>query len=390
MFEIMYDKKKGSYMCRSATYSNSLRCDRSGIHPAASFALTRFGMEERNSMKKYLAFLLLLTLVLSTVSCKREKEQGSDGNLSQDSAISNFDSDLSENSVEEESAENSTEESQEESREESSEESGESETAPVTEGSEAPLPEESLTQENSSESTALSLEEIQSLDGKQETWGPGKNVDDKNRPTACIQLQEKYGQYGAWFIQKDEPKVYLTFDEGYENGYTAAILDVLKEKQVSAVFFVTMPYVKKDPDLIQRMIDEGHAVGNHTVHHPNMTEVSVEKGMEEIQGLHDYVKENFQYDMYLFRNPEGAFSPRVLALTQSVGYQTVLWSFAYRDWDPDNQPDPTSALEKTVEAAHPGAIYLLHAVSKTNAEILGDFIDQVRAKGYTFATWDSK
>ncbi len=338
-------------------------------------------------MKKYLALLLLLTLVLSTVSCKREKESGYEGNSSQDSA-SDFDSHLLDNSIEEESAENSTEESQEESSEES--DVNESETAPVTEGSEAPLPEESLTQENSSDSAALSVEEIQSLDGKQETWGPGKNVDDKNRPTACVQLQEKYGQYDAWFIQKDEPKVYLTFDEGYENGYTAAILDVLQEKQVSAVFFVTMPYVKEDPDLIQRMIEEGHVVGNHTVHHPNMTEVSVEKGMEEIQGLHEYVKENFQYNMYLFRNPEGAFSPRVLALTQSVGYQTVLWSYAYKDWDPDNQPDPASALEKTVEAAHPGAIYLLHAVSKTNAEILGDFIDQVRAKGYTFATWDSK
>ena len=137
-------------------------------------------------MKKYLALLLLLTLVLSTVSCKREKESGYEGNSSQDSA-SDFDSHLLDNSIEEESAENSTEESQEESSEES--DVNESETAPVTEGSEAPLPEESLTQENSSDSAALSVEEIQSLDGKQETWGPGKNVDDKNRPTACVQLQ---------------------------------------------------------------------------------------------------------------------------------------------------------------------------------------------------------
>ena len=323
-------------------------------------------------MRKYIAIFMLIILTLSAGGCRRDVGQESSEESSRELSISQPDSERSEGPAAEES-------SQEES----------SKTAPVTEGSEEPLHEDSMSQESSS-GPGMSVDEIQSLDGKQETWGPGREVDEQNRPTACVQLQEKYGQYGAWFVQEETPSVYLTFDEGYENGYTAAILDVLKEKQVSAVFFVTMPYVKEDPELIQRMIEEGHVVGNHTVHHPNMTQITVEKGKEEIMGLHEYVKENFQYDMYLFRNPEGAFSPRVLAMTQSAGYQTVLWSFAYKDWDPNNQPDPASALKQAVESVHPGAIYLLHAVSKTNAEILGDFIDQVRAKGYEFATWESK
>ena len=222
------------------------------------------------------------------------------------------------------------------------------------------------------------------MENQTKGWGQGKDVDDANRPTSCLTFQQKYEKYDAYFIGENQKNVYLTFDEGYENGYTEKILDVLKEKNCPAVFFVTMPYVKENPDLIRRMIDEGHVVGNHTVNHPSMPSVSVSEAKEEIAGLHDYVLQNFNYQMTLFRPPRGEWSERTLALTQQLWYSSVFWSFAYRDWLTDDQPAQSTALQKTVASAHNGAIYLLHAVSSTNTAILGDFIDGVRAQGYAF------
>lgn len=239
----------------------------------------------------------------------------------------------------------------------------------------------------SSPTAALPLSEIELLDNTSVTWGPGNFFDDINRPTACVSLQEKYGDYSTYFLAPDTKQVYLTFDEGYENGYTPQILDVLKEKNVKAVFFVTMPYAKSEPELIQRMIDEGHIVGNHSNKHPVMTVVSFEQVQSEYMILHDYIKENFNYEMSLFRAPTGAFSVRTLAVGQKLGYTNVFWSFAYNDWDPENQPDPEKALEKIVNRLHSGEIMLLHAVSKTNTEILGDVIDAAREKGFEFATF---
>ncbi|MBQ7916145.1 MAG: polysaccharide deacetylase family protein, partial [Firmicutes bacterium] len=219
---------------------------------------------------------------------------------------------------------------------------------------------------------ALAISELGTLPDQQVTWGPGREVDELNRPTACINLQEQYAKYDAMFLTQSNG-IWLTFDEGYENGYTAAILDTLKQEEVSAVFFVTLDYVKSEPELVQRMIDEGHVVGNHTAYHPNMTQVTLEKAAENIQVLHDYMLDEFGYTMTLFLNPEGAFSEQVLALTQSMGYKSVLWSFAYNDWNVNAQPNPDTALQKLTEALHPGAIYLLHAVSPTNAQILKDW-----------------
>lgn len=234
----------------------------------------------------------------------------------------------------------------------------------------------------------LTDEEIAALDNTQIVWGPGTFMDEMNRPTACVALQEQYGKYDTWFMKGEDNKIYLTFDEGYENGYTPVILDALKEAGISAVFFITMDYAVSEPELVQRMIDEGHVVGNHTVHHPNMTKLSLEEMKEEVMGLHEYVKENFGgYEMFLFRNPEGAISDRAMALVQSLGYQTTMWSYAYLDWDVNNQMDPATALEKTVGALHPGAVYLLHAVSSTNAAIIVDFVEQAEAKGYEFVKW---
>ena len=232
---------------------------------------------------------------------------------------------------------------------------------------------------------------INDLPADQIPWGPGTNFDPDGKPTACRLLQADWEKYDADFVRTKaefENKVYLTFDEGYENGYTAAILDVLKEKGVSAVFFVTLPYVKSEPELVKRMIDEGHIVGNHTARHPNMTTETPSDAYDEVADLHSYVKENFGYEMFLFRFPEGAFSEQNLALLQKMGYRSVFWSFAYKDWDPENQYDNATALQKATGSLHSGEIFLLHAVSKTNAAILGDFIDTVRNEGYTFARYD--
>lgn len=227
--------------------------------------------------------------------------------------------------------------------------------------------------------------DLASLDNTKQGWGQGVQFDDKNRPIAAVSYQEKYGKYDAYFIGEDSPTIYLTFDNGYENGYTAPILDALKEKGVQAVFFCTLSYIKSQPELIQRMIDEGHIVGNHSDKHPCFPEVSIERREQEVLNVHQYMLDNYNYTMTLFRAPAGEFSEQTLAQTQELGYKTVFWSYAYKDWDPNNQMGPEKALPKITKALHPGAIYLLHAVSPDNAAILGDFIDNAREAGYNFA-----
>ena len=238
--------------------------------------------------------------------------------------------------------------------------------------------------------------DISSLSSKKICWGQGRNFDPLGRPRDAVTSQEKYGELGGVFIDlsdtdgsavtaPDKKKIILTFDEGYENGYTAPILDTLKEKNVRAVFFITGDYAKREGELVKRMIDEGQIVGNHTWRHYSMPEKSLDTCREEISLLHDYVRENFGYEMHLLRPPKGEFSEQTLELASQMGYRTCLWSFAYKDWDVNSPGDRTQSLSKLTERLHSGAVYLLHAVSKTNAEILGDFIDEARAEGYEFA-----
>ena len=215
-------------------------------------------------------------------------------------------------------------------------------------------------------------------------YGQGTQLNNDNKPTGALDFNEKYGIYNAYAIGKDEKTITLTFDQGYENGYTEKILDTLKEKEVTAVFFVLQDYAEKNPELIKRMIDEGHTVGNHSVSHKSMPQLSQVECENEIRQLHDYMSENYNYEMSLFRPPMGEFSEFSLAVTSNCGYETMLWSYAYEDWNVDNQPEPKASLEKLTNALHDGAIYLLHSVSSTNAEILGDFIDNAENTGYVF------
>ena len=215
-------------------------------------------------------------------------------------------------------------------------------------------------------------------------YGMGSECDSQNRPLGAITAEKQYGDKGALFIgESDKKRLWLTFDEGYENGYTADILDTLKEKGVRAVFFVTYDYCEKNPDLVRRMIDEGHTVGNHTWSHPSLPDCSDDELYAELSLLHNYVRDNFGYEMYVMRPPMGEFSERVLACAKELGYTTVLWSFAYPDWDVNAQPEPSAAYEKVTSKTHSGAVYLLHAVSSTNAGILGDVIDYWQENGYT-------
>ena len=236
--------------------------------------------------------------------------------------------------------------------------------------------------------------ELEALDSTQHGYGPGRTSGGKRAPYAESD-QKKYGKYGGNFIAPDNGNIYLTFDCGYEyiatdadgNKYrvTEKILDTLKEKNVKAVFFITMPYAKGQADLVQRMIDEGHVVGNHSNNHPVMPEQTIDKMEYEVTSLHDYVLEHFGYKMTLFRPPTGAFSIQSLAVVQNLGYKNVHWSFAYGDYTTDKQPDVAESLELITNSAHSGAIYLLHAISTTNATLLGDAIDSFRAQNYNIA-----
>ena len=233
-------------------------------------------------------------------------------------------------------------------------------------------------------------EDLQTYSNTVVTWGPGIQMAEDGRPAACIAFQEKYASLGADFLKENKKVIYLTFDEGYENGYTEKILDILKEKQVSAVFFVTMPYAREQTALMNRFVQEGHVIGNHSVTHPSqgMPSLSIEDQMSEYQEMQDFIKNTYQYDMYLFRPPAGIFSEQSLAAAACFGYRTVLWSFAYADWDPDRQPSTEEALKKMEGRLHNGAIYLLHAVSATNTAVLGEFIDYAREQGYEFMKYE--
>lgn len=184
----------------------------------------------------------------------------------------------------------------------------------------------------------------------------------------------------------DKPYIYLTFDEGYEAGYTPKILDTLKENNVKAAFFITGHYLNSQPDLVKRMIDEGHIVGNHTVNHKSMPDLDDSKLEEEIKKLHTAVFEKFDYEMKYLRPPMGEFSSRTLALTKKLGYTTVMWSFAYDDWDEAKQGREDYAKKKILDNIHNGCVMLLHANSKDNCNILDSIIKDIKKSGYEFKT----
>jgi peptidoglycan-N-acetylmuramic acid deacetylase len=227
----------------------------------------------------------------------------------------------------------------------------------------------------------------ENLDNTKTDWWLVRNKD-HSTPKFNTRLNYSLEQYDAVCLGDSSRKViYLTFDEGYENGYTPVILDVLKQHNVKAIFFVTATYIVANPDIIKRMYDEGHIVGNHTTSHPSMPKIAdnEEKFKQELQKVAERYKEITNQDMPpYFRPPMGHYSQKSLAMTKALGYKTIFWSFAYPDWDINKQPSPITAKEIMLTGLHNGGIYLLHAVSKTNSEVLGDFIKEAREMGYEF------
>ncbi|WP_019635489.1 delta-lactam-biosynthetic de-N-acetylase [Paenibacillus fonticola] len=193
-------------------------------------------------------------------------------------------------------------------------------------------------------------------------------------------------KHGALFLGDTSRKeLFLTFDNGYENGYTTFILDTLKAKKVPAVFFVTGHFVKDQPALVKRMAAEGHIVGNHSWSHPDMTAISDAQIKEELERVNkEIVALTGRSDRGYLRPPRGIFNERTLRVTKELGYTNVFWSAAYKDWDTKEQHGSDYAFKKVVSQLHPGAIILLHSVSKDNKEALGAIIDEARRQGYEF------
>ena len=203
--------------------------------------------------------------------------------------------------------------------------------------------------------------------------------------------KDQLRQYQAAYIGNTNEKVlYLTFDAGYENGCTAKILDTLKEKQVPAAFFLVGNYIRQSPDLVRRMVAEGHTVGNHTMHHYDMSRLSDKAAFsKELTDLEALYKETVGQELpKYYRPPQGIYSEENLKMAQELGYKTLFWSLAYVDWNNDAQPTREAAFAKLLPRTHNGAVVLLHSTSKTNAEILGELIDKWKAMGYRFGTLD--
>ena len=226
-----------------------------------------------------------------------------------------------------------------------------------------------------------------SLSSQSENWGLGFQ-EKGTRPTGNASIEE-LKKYNAWYADDtDEKKIYLTFDAGYDNGNTPAILDALHKHQVYATFFVVGTLIREKPELIREIVDAGHTVGNHTMTHPDMSGISTkeafQKQLEDVEALY---KEATGKEMTKFyRPPQGIYSTENLQMAKDLEYHTFFWSLAYVDWYQDKQPSKEEAFEKLLGRIHPGAIVLLHSTSSTNASILDELLTNWKEMGYTFGT----
>ncbi len=226
----------------------------------------------------------------------------------------------------------------------------------------------------------------------QETLGEaysnwGLSFKEKGKTPVGNASKEFLAEYDAYFVGDENEKcIYVTFDAGYENGNTEKILDTLKKHNVPAAFFLVANYIDREPELVKRMVAEGHIVANHTMSHPDMSEIeSKEKFSAELLGLSDKYKSLCGSDMKKFyRPPQGKFSEKNLEMAKELGYKTIFWSLAYVDWYDDKQPSHKEAMKTLTERIHPGAIVLLHSTSKTNAEILDELLSEWKEMGYSF------
>ena len=221
------------------------------------------------------------------------------------------------------------------------------------------------------------------------SWGLGFGADGSETQPSGSLSKEELAKYDAWFLGDDKEKVlYLTFDCGYENGNTENILNALQKHNAKATFFVVGHFLESAPDLVKRMQAEGHMVGNHTWHHPDMDTISSEdKFREELELVADKYQEITGAELnHFYRPPQGKYNLNNLEMAQKLGYKTIFWSLAYVDWNVDAQPSREEAFSKLTGRVHPGAVVLLHNTSKTNGEILDELLTKWEGMGYRFGT----
>ena len=221
----------------------------------------------------------------------------------------------------------------------------------------------------------------QILHPETENWGLGFGQTGE-KPTGNVSAEELKKYHAAYMDPTDEKVIYLTFDAGYENGNTPAILEALKKHDVSATFFVVGNYLETSPELVKQMVAEGHTVGNHTFHHPEMSKISdaasFEKELKDVETL-------YQELTRFYRPPQGKYNTQNLQMAGDLGYKTFFWSLAYVDWIQDQQPTKEAAFDKLLKRIHPGAVVLLHSTSSTNAQILDELLTKWEEMGYHFA-----
>ncbi|MBC5756363.1 polysaccharide deacetylase family protein [Blautia sp. BX19] len=226
----------------------------------------------------------------------------------------------------------------------------------------------------------------QILHPETENWGLGFGQTGE-KPTGNVSAEELKKYHAAYMDPTDEKVIYLTFDAGYENGNTPAILEALKKHDASATFFVVGNYLETSPELVKQMVAEGHTVGNHTFHHPEMSKISdaasFEKELKDVETL--YQKITGEELTRFYRPPQGKYNTQNLQMAGDLGYKTFFWSLAYVDWIQDQQPPKEAAFDKLLKRIHPGAVVLLHSTSSTNAQILDELLTKWEEMGYHFA-----
>jgi len=227
---------------------------------------------------------------------------------------------------------------------------------------------------------------VEAVEAQDVSWGIPKKNASETQPYPGADYDSIVRENDAYYIgNPDDNAVYLTFDCGYENGNLPAILDALQDEQVPALFFLTGHFMEEEPDLVKRMVNEGHLVGNHTYDHPNLANVSKERFMDEMRRAEEKFYEITGEEMSKYlRPPEGRFNQEMLDWASEAGYYTILWSLAYVDWHVDAQRGAAYAHEQVMNRIHPGAIILLHSTSSDNADAMADLVPSIRAAGFEF------
>ena len=244
---------------------------------------------------------------------------------------------------------------------------------------------QSLKQEQDAGNDQMAEDDLAIAVSADGNWG--LSFQEEGKPPVANASREELSKYDAWYAQDTVDKIiYLTFDCGYENGNTPAILEALKKHKAPATFFVVGNFLTGNPELAKRILAEGHTLGNHTMHHPDMSKLSELSAFEqEIKALENTcLQVTGQEISRYYRPPQGKYSESNLKMAQQLGYHTFFWSLAYVDWYENNQPTKEEAFEKLLGRIHPGAIVLLHNTSSTNAAILDELLTRWEAMGYTF------